>query len=198
MSTDACISSCLHAPPSPPVCIMPLRFQLTGSTDPRGQTKVARNDGSLRLTIKWSPPKFADLHLTVGADWATCATDVLQHFLFITTPNCSYYKWDTKAPQQILPILLLTPEKLYDFIYPGITTKPEHSMFVFGDRVSMCDGGAPGPWINDQSTQAALYKNRVDVSISNATSNSSDVIITGYVLLKDPHDTHRQLLLPSS
>jgi hypothetical protein len=43
-----------------------------------------------------------------------------------------------------------------------------------------------------QSTQAALYKNRVDVSISNATSNSSDVIFAGYVLLKDPHGLHPQ------
>lgn len=65
-------------------------------------------------------------------------------------------------------------------------------MFVFGVRVSMCDGGAPGSWINNQSTQASLFQNHAEVSISNATSDSGDDIIAGYVILKDPNDTHRQ------
>jgi hypothetical protein len=155
------------------------------------QKKIAHNDGTLRITIKWKPPNFADLTPTDADAWSTCATDLL-HFLFITAPNCSYHTWDTKATQQVLPILLLTPENIYDFISPEITTIEEHSMFVFGVRVSMCNGGAPGPWINNQSTQASLFQNHAEVSISNATSDSGDVIIVGYVILKDPDDTHRQ------
>lgn len=55
----------------------------------------------------------------------------------------------------------------------------------------MCSGGSPGPWINNQATQAALFKHRMEVSISNASSDSGDVIIAGYILLKDPTITHR-------
>jgi hypothetical protein len=176
----------------PPPSRMPPPPTPTRRIEPRGQQKqVAHNDGTLRVTIKWSPPNFSELPPTDSTAWATCATDVL-HFLFITAPDCSYHTWDTKATQQILPILLLTPDNLYDFLSPGITTIADHSMFVFGVRVSMCNGGAPGPWINNQSTQAALQQHHVEVSLSNATSDSGDVIIAGYILLKDPHDTHRQ------
>ena len=184
VSTQAPLADQMSPPPTrPPIPSFAARIA------PR--QKVAHNDGSLRITVKWRPPNFTDLIPTDEASWATYATDLL-HFLFITAPNCSYHTWDTKATQHILPILLLNPENIYDFISPEIATIEEHSMFVFGVHVSMCDGGAPGQWINNQSTQAALFKNHAEVSISNATSDSGDVIIAGYVILKDPIDTHRQ------
>jgi hypothetical protein len=52
---------------------------------------------------------------------------------------------------------------------------------------------SPWPWINNQSTQVALFHHQVNVSIStNAISDSGDVIIAGYILLKEANATHQQ------
>jgi hypothetical protein len=88
-------------------------------------------------------------------------------------------------------MLSLNPDNLADFISPKIAEIDSKETFVFGIRVSMCSGGSPGPWINNQATQAALFNHRMDVSISNATSDSGDVVIAGYIFLKDPTTTHR-------
>jgi hypothetical protein len=109
-------------------------------------SKVAHNDGSLRVTVKWSPMNFTKLLPTDGATWARYATNLL-HFMFITAPNCSYHPWDPKSDKPSLPILLLTPETIYDYISLNIAAITEHSMYVFNVCVSMSKG-AP-PWTVD-------------------------------------------------
>lgn len=157
---------------------------------PRGDTHVSHNDGTLRLTIRWNPQEYTTLKPSTSTPWITAATDIL-HYLLITAPDCQYHTWDPTITQQTLPILSLTPGNLLDFISPRIAEIDSKETFVFGIRVSMCSGGSPGPWINNQATQAALFKHRMEVSISNATSDSGDITIAGYILLKDPSITHR-------
>ena len=136
-------------------------------------------------------PQLFQLLPTASTTWATQATDLL-HFLFIAAPDCYYHTWDTKATQTVLPMLSLTPDNLFEFLSPTVTAMDSKSMFAFGVRVSRCGGGSPGPWIvNNQATQAAMFNNRADLSISNATSDSGEIVIPGYILLKDPTLTHR-------
>ena len=151
---------------------------------------VSHNDGTLRITIRWSPLGYETLKPTTGVEWKTQATDAL-HFLLYTAPDCRFHQWDPMATQTTIPLLSLTPDNLLEYISPNITEMGSKDTFVFAIRVSMCSGGSPGPWINNQATQAALFNHRLEVSISNATSDSGDVMIAGYILLKDPSTTHR-------
>ena len=152
--------------------------------------RVSHNDGTLRITIRWSPLGYETLKPTTGIEWKTQATDAL-HFLLYTAPDCRFHQWDPTATQTTIPLLSLTPDNLLDYISPNITEMSSKDTFIFAIRVSMCSGGSPGPWINNQATQAALFTHRLEVSISNATSDSGDVMIAGYILLKDPSTTHR-------
>ena len=132
----------VHVPPvahMPPPNPRPL-YATPVKTD---MSKVAHNDGSLRVTAKWSPMNFTELLPTDDATWAMSTTDLL-HFLFIAASNCSYHPWDPKSDKPILPILLLTPNNIYDYISPNIAAITEHSMYVFGVHVSVCKGGPPG------------------------------------------------------
>ena len=175
-----------RSPPKPPT---PMRLNLDKST--------SHNDGTLvRVSVKWSPLTYTQLIPTTSKTWATQATDIL-HFLFITAPDCCYHTWDTKATQTVLPMLSLTPDNLSEFLSPTVTAMDSKSMFAFGVRVSMCGGGSPGPWINNQATQAAMFNNRADLSISNTTSDSGEIVVAGYILLKDPTLTHRQYYVTS-
>ena len=125
---------------------------------------VSQNDGTLRVTVKWNPTQYASLLPTDGKTWASQATD-LHHFLFITAPDCYYHPWNSAIDEQKLPMLALTPDNIYDYISPTITSMDSKFTFVFGVRVSMCSGGSPGPWINNQATQASMFTHEL-ISVS--------------------------------
>lgn len=55
----------------------------------------------------------------------------------------------------------------------------------------MCSGGSPGPWNNNLDTRSAMFRNNIDVQISNANSDSGEVVIAGYILLNDPDLTYQ-------
>ena len=47
------------------------------------------NDGTLRITVRWSPIEYDALKPTTSNSWVNNATDIL-HFLLITAPTCFF------------------------------------------------------------------------------------------------------------
>jgi hypothetical protein len=125
------------------------------------------------------------------APWTHAATDML-HYLFITVPDYFFHKWDTTsfAPKQI-SLMELTPENLRDFAAFNIIEIDSLETYITTEvRVSMCLAGPPGPWIGSLATQDAMRTRRMDVNISNASSDSGKVEIAGCILPEDPILTH--------
>ena len=173
-------------PPPHPLPPTPRPIYAAGFVPP----KVPHNDGTLRITIRWNPTEYATLKRVSGTDWLTKVTDTL-HFLLYSAPDCKLHRWDPKISHTPLSLIELTPDNLMDYLSPTITEIDSKDLYVFAIRVSMCSGGSPGPWIKHQTTQATLFKHRLDVRIYNASSDSGDIEIAGYILLKDPTMTHR-------
>ena len=71
---------------------------------------ITHNDGTLRITVRWSPIEYDALKPTTSNSWVNNATDIL-HFLLITAPTCFFHTWDPTAPQQTLPMISLNPDK---------------------------------------------------------------------------------------
>jgi hypothetical protein len=153
-------------------------------------THVKHNDGTLRITVRWNPVDYADKKPIDSDVWTHAATDML-HYLFITAPECFFHNWNSALPPTQIAMMDLTPQNLREFIAPNVAEMDSLETYVLAIRVSMCSGAPPGPWINNPATKDAMRTHRMEVRISNASSDSGDIEIAGYILLKDPVLTHR-------
>jgi hypothetical protein len=146
------------------------------------------NDGTLRITVKWKPDNYDEL-LADNEKWNLAATDLV-HWMYQTTPDVQIHSWKNGTDKTVVPILDLNPDNLRSLIAPKITSITSYKMFIISIRVSLSTG--PERWINSPITKQTLKNLRVDVNISNSTSDSGETIETaGYLFFKNPKHTHR-------
>ena len=150
------------------------------------------NDGTLRVTVRWKPETFTDLRETDAA-WNLAATDTI-HYILTTVEDATLFPWMNGSTTPTIPSLDLTPDNLLQYLAPRVTTIESMQMFVFSFRLCLTTG--PGKWINSSATKNNLKLHKVEVSLSNSSSDSGDIIsVAGYIFYKHPKYTQRTYFL---
>jgi hypothetical protein len=146
------------------------------------------NDGTLRVTVRWKPETYADIKEDEDA-WNLAATDTV-HYILATAGEATLFPWMNGTTTPNIPSLELTPDNLLQYLAPRVTPIDSMQMYVFSFRLCLSTG--PGKWINSNSTKKNLLQHRVEVSLSNSSSDSGDTIsVAGYIFYKHPKYTHR-------
>ena len=174
----------------------PNRNKKTNETNPINVDKprqeinfVHLNDGTLCITVKWKTNEYDSLFEN-KADWNLAATDLIHFMLDAVRDDATIHPWVTSTTITTIPCLDLNPDNLLDYIAPKVTPMPSIKTFIFSFRA--CIGTGPGRWMNNPITKKAMAKHRVEVNISNSSSDSGDIITTaGYIFFKHPTFTHR-------
>jgi hypothetical protein len=157
-----------------------------------GVNFVHVNDGTLRITVRWKPLDFTEL-TTDETKWNLKATDTI-HYMLETVSDAIIYPWKSTSTTLPIPSLELNPENLLLYLAPKITPIDSIHRFVFSFRLCLSSG--PGRWINDKVTKQNFEKLRVEVNISNASSDSVETIsVAGYIFFKHPKFTQRSYYL---
>ncbi|KAI2511594.1 hypothetical protein MHU86_2848 [Fragilaria crotonensis] len=153
---------------------------------------VRINDGTLRITVKWKPTKYDEL-LEDSNLWNYEATDLV-HYILGTATGAVIYPWKT-APgaAPAIPFIDLTPDNLPEYL--GLQTIPISSskMFIFSFRLCLTAG--PREWLKNPETRRNLDHHHVDLSLSNASSDSGAITTAGFIFYKHPTLTHRLFYL---
>ena len=149
---------------------------------------VPVNDGTYRVTLRWK----TDIEtLTASRNETTLATSIHSLLNDIFNDNDgSLYQWQYDGLEHSHHISQMSPSEIRSYICPSIPILMSQSMIIIPLRFGFT-GKTPATWRNKSSTKAALAKNNLSVSISNAKSTSGRLVIAGYVLLKSPIMTHR-------
>jgi hypothetical protein len=161
-----------------------LEIDLTSPPD----SFVQINDGTLRITVKWRPTQYEKL-LAEPEKWNYEATDLI-HYILGTANGAVIYPWKT-APgaATAIPFIDLTPDNLSDYL--GQRTLPISSskMFIFSFRLCLTAG--PRMWLKNPETKRNFEHHHVELSLSNASSDSGNITTAGYIFFKHPTLTHR-------
>jgi hypothetical protein len=81
-----------------------------------GINYVHVNDGTLRITVRWTPDNFTEL-TTDENKWNLKATDTI-HYILETVPDAILYPWKSTPKTTNLPALDLNPENLLNYLAP--------------------------------------------------------------------------------
>jgi hypothetical protein len=148
-------------------------------------TQHARLEESpqLRVTVRWKP----DTYSTISEDedqWNYAATDTI-HYILETVSDAVLFPWKNGSTTPHIPSLELNPDNLRNYIAPKITKIESIQMYVFSFRLCISTGA--GKWISDKQTQKNMQQQKVEVNISNSSSDSGETIsIAGYLFFKHP------------
>jgi hypothetical protein len=189
LNTSPLPSTLQQPTPTPPI--------LHPQRPPQNLTKpginyVHVNDGTLCITVRWTPVNFNELVID-DHQWNLKATDTI-HYILETVPDAILYPWISTSKTPNLPALDLEPDNLLLYLAPKITPIEAIQMFVFSFRLFLSTG--PGKWIHDKVTKYNLEKLRDTVNISNSSSDSGDTVsVAGYIFFKHPKFTQRTYFL---
>ena len=106
------------------------------------------------------------------------------------------YKWRHDGTQNFKAISKMTSTEVRQFICPSLTIIPSQSLAIIPLRYGL-SSTTPRNWRNSAATKTTLEKYNATVSISNSTSTSGDLVISGYLLHKAPMTTHMLRYLQS-
>ena len=151
-------------------------------------------DGTYRVTVRW---KFS-MDVNRISRQASEMKDAIYNMLneLFSDDDGYLYNWSDDGTDNFKAISKMTPTEVRNFICPSLTIIPSQSLAIIPLRYGF-SGKTPGNWRNSAATQATLTKYTATASISNSTSTSGDLVISGYLLLKAPMTTHRLRYLQS-
>ena len=90
----------------------------------------------------------------------------------------------------------ITTKELSGLRAPKISYLDSRSMCIFGIRICATDTMfSSGSWLKNAQTQVALERHRVDLTISNSTCDSGQMLVAGTIFLKHPVYTHQLYFL---
>ena len=153
-------------------------------------THVSTNDGTHRLTIRWSlaNQELDDLtKLEQSKDLLDTAIHKLMQHIFKDTDGY-FYRWESSDLLQSQTISQMTPTQFRDYVTPVITFVHSRNLLIFGARFSF--NTSPAKWRSAEKVEI-LKEANLNVSVSNSISTSGKLVIAGYILLKAPNSTHR-------
>ncbi|KAI2494419.1 hypothetical protein MHU86_20102 [Fragilaria crotonensis] len=152
-------------------------------------------DGTLRITVKWKPTKYDELLEDTNL-WNYEAAELVQvHYILGTATGAVIYRWKTApgAAPAVPFIDLLTPDNLPEYL--GLRTIPISSskMLIFSFRIWLKAG--PREWLKNSDTRQNVDHHHMDLSLSNASSDSGAITTAGFIFYKLPTLTHRLFYL---
>lgn len=149
--------------------------------------KIPTNDGTHRITVKWTPPtdveEFANDEQRLNEALFTLMQTLFQD------DDGVFYCWDSEETSTTKAASSLTEANAREFVSPKITFMESRTLIVFGLRFGFLAG--PAKWQHNERTKQALKEQKIDILISNSKSTSGNIVTAGYILLKAPNSTHR-------
>ena len=151
-------------------------------------------DGTYRVTVRWK----LSMELNRISRQASEMKEAIYTMLIelFTDDDGHLYKWSDDGTTNFKAISKMTSTEVRQFICPSLTIIPSQSLAIIPLRYGF-SGTTPSNWRNSAATRTTLEKYNATVSISNSTSTSGDLVISGYLLLKAPMTTHRLRYLQS-
>ena len=155
---------------------------------------VPTNDGTHRITVRWTPRKHDLSPERNPGEWTQEALLMLQD-LFKDEYGV-LYRWESQDLSRWIQLSSLTAGELRDFISPSITYVQSKKMFVFGVRFGFTSK-TPVAWQHQTSTKQARREHNVWTTLSNSSCLSGNLVNAGYILMKAPNTTHKIRYLQS-
>ena len=146
------------------------------------------NDGTHRITIKWKLSKNYLARLEENEDELIYEIHQLITHAFVDEDGLAY-PWKSNVPQTTKPASTLQLDELKQFLSPKISFIKATSLLIFGLRFGF--SGNPSNWKFKQNTQQLMKSHHFNVSISNSTCDSGNMVTVGYILLKAPNTTNQ-------
>ncbi|KAI2512020.1 hypothetical protein MHU86_2308 [Fragilaria crotonensis] len=157
----------------------------TGQFTTRPYEKVATNDGTHRVTVRWRPPEPPNMY---ERDKKKLNDGLRELVCTMLPPEVGLlYRWESEDLLLSNSAQQMTASELRDFISPAITFLPAQHQIVFGLRIGFAT--TPGQWTRSAAMQMLFTAKQVDIIISNSTSTSGKMVTAGYVLFKAPNTT---------
>ena len=155
---------------------------------------VPTNDGTMRITVRWTPADKELSHANQPGKWAIATLQMLKELL----PDAagSFYRWESKDLATWRTISQFQPDELRDYLSPSITYISSSGMYIFGVRFGFTTKN-PVEWKRQHSTKEAMRKHQVWATESNSSCDGGDLCHAGYILMKAPHSTHQVRYLQS-
>ena len=151
-------------------------------------------DGTHRVTIRWKMP----IEISRVSRQASEMKEAIYKLLteLFRDEDGHLYNWTDDGKETYNVISKMTSSEVRQFICPSLTISPSQSMAIIPLRFGFSDS-TPSKWRNSEATKSILEKQNATVSISNSTSTSGNLVISGYILTKAPMTTHRLRYLQS-
>ncbi|KAI2507901.1 hypothetical protein MHU86_6559 [Fragilaria crotonensis] len=155
---------------------------------------VPTNDGTYRLTFRWSPQGDFSRYNEQSPLWLTDVHAMLCELF--PDNDCFFYRWESRDLLLSSEITTLSPGELREFLSPNIAFLSATSQIIFGARVCFA-AKFPCQWRNKENTVTKLAEHKVQVKISNSTTTSGKIVTAGYILFKAARTTQRTHFLQS-
>ena len=152
------------------------------------------NNGTLRITIRWTPENKALSHSKQQGEWLRAALEML-HELFCDDQGV-FYRWEIQDMATWTSPSNMTDDNIRDEISPNVTYVQSQGMFIFGVRFGFVTKNAHS-WNGTESTTRTMRQRKVWATTSNLSSNSRNLVNAGYILMKAPNTTHKVRYLQS-
>ena len=146
---------------------------------------VSVNDGTHRVKFKWT---VSDAMQGMEND-PVRLNDAIKDLMtaMFQDDDGMMYRWQSDDLTTSSIPSAMTSSEIRDHISPAITHIKAKSMIIFGIRFGFTDN--PIKWQMAATTKQMMKENQVEVSISNSTSTSGNIVTAGYILLKSPNST---------
>ena len=155
---------------------------------------VPTNDGTMRITVRWTPADKQLSHIQNPGKWATSALTMLQE-LFPDAAGLAY-RWESQDLATWSATSTMQPDELRDYLSPNITHISSKGMYIFGFRFGFTARN-PVSWKQQTSTRDAMRKHQVWATESNSSCTSGELCNAGFILMKAPNLTHTVRYLQS-
>ncbi len=146
------------------------------------------NDGTHRITIKWKMSKTYLNRLEENEDELIHEIHQLITHVFEDDDGL-IYPWKSKDSQHTKLASALNLNEIKQLISPNISFIKSTSLLIFGLRFGFTK--TPSSWKFKHNTQKYMKSHHFNVSISNSTCDSGNMVTVGYILLKAPNTTNQ-------
>ncbi|KAI2492772.1 hypothetical protein MHU86_21777 [Fragilaria crotonensis] len=152
---------------------------------PPPHPNIPTNDGTHRVTVKWTPPENTHEYEKDKKKMNETIHEIVQTMVPPEVGNL--YRWESEDLSVFKSAQNMTAVELRDFITPTITMAHSQSQIIFGLRIGF--SVTPGQWVRSNKTTRTFKSLKLEVSISNSSSTSGKMVNAGYILLKAPNTT---------
>ena len=149
---------------------------------------VPTNDGTQRITIRWTPEDKQLSHVRNPGKWTEAALAMMQELF--PDDQGQAYRWESQDLATWTPMLTMKPDEFRDYISPAITYISSAGLYVFGFRFGFTTRN-PVAWKSQEGTKATFRTHHVWATVHNSSCTSGDLVHAGYILMKALNTTHR-------